>query len=183
MQVKSIRSAIFAPLLRSAVLCFPAVFVAQEGTKSLCRFGRKTPAFSPLSILSLLLMGVLLSLAACGGGGGGGSTSCPNISLTTTNAGGSAGGYYQTGIYNSNQSASLTYDNMNNTFQAYGTIVDVTPECLASITSFPGGGSGTVAVFVGHNYVVQLNGGTIARLTVDNWTNGIITISYVYGLA
>ena len=119
--------------------------------------------------------------------------SCGFISgQVTTSSGGSTGlSNYAINL----GSGTISYSNINNTFYKFNNsvgfkIIDVGPTCLSSITAWPGGGStGAVTATIGHSYIVQftttVNGVstlTYSKLIVNDYTGGVINVSYVPSL-
>lgn len=141
-----------------------------------------------MKILHLMLVfsSVVLLAAGCGGGGssaGGssaGESSCPVVQgVALLNIGSTRGGSFLGNI----GAAAIYFNNTNLTFSEAGVygvnfIADVGTGCLDSITTWPTTGQTSVAMVVGHNYVVNDRNGVYYKFSVDSYSAGVVGISW-----
>ncbi len=126
-------------------------------------------------------------------GCGSGSSPAPCAAVTgqtTTSTGSSAGNdNYSLGL----GSGSIHFSNLNLTFYTAtigNEIVDAGNACLASLTSWPGNGTGgRITAVIGDAYIAKfsttVNGVTTLRYSkfiVNSYQGGVITVTYVPNL-
>lgn len=147
-----------------------------------------------ISVIVLVLVGFWFQ--NCAPDSGSGTTpaaTCSTVAGQVTTSGGGSTGLSNYGL--AIGSGTISFNNINLTFYGFSNgvgfkIIDFGAVCLSGISAWPGGGvSSPVSATIGHSYLVQFNtvvNGvstlTYSKFTVNNYTGGVINISYVPNL-
>jgi len=77
----------------------------------------------------------------------------------------------------------IYYNSINNTFNPNGAeIIDI-DKCLDDVKSWPSGStSSAITVFTNNGYMVRFNGTSVVKFFVDDWSNGVLTVTYKAGI-
>lgn len=125
-------------------------------------------------ISTALVIGIFWTLESCAA-----DEEC-DFNGTTTSVG-SSNGYC---CYTLDLGAgTILYNSINNTFNPNGAeIVDV-DKCLNDIKNWPSGSTtSAVTIFLNNGYVVRFNQQSIVKVYVDDYSNGVLTVTYKAGL-